>query len=288
MKDQAYHLRQRMLLNSNPHAKTIGIVSGKGGVGKSNISTNLSILLGNAQKKTLLFDMDIGMGNIHILLGSHNHYSIMDYIRNSDLIIDDVISENVHGISYISGGNGLNSVVEWEEEQQERFFEAMDQLVLKYDYIVFDMGAGATRGTLDFLLTMDQIIVVTTPEPTSITDAYSMMKYIHLRDERKDFYLVCNRAESKQEGLASLSRLQETARKFLKKETIPLGVLPEDPAVRKAVNVQVPLIKSFPRSQISLGLNSLANRFLSESDKFEFQNEKPSFLKNIKSLFFRR
>ncbi|WP_175989018.1 MinD/ParA family protein [Bacillus sp. Marseille-Q1617] len=288
MKDQAYNLRQKMLINSSTPAKTIGIVSGKGGVGKSNISTNLSILLGEADKKVLLFDMDIGMGNIHILMGSHHKYSIMDYIEEKELEVHDVICENVHGISYISGGNGLKSIVEWKEEQKERFFEAMGQLVLKYDYILFDMGAGVTKETLNFLLTMEEILVVTTPEPTSITDAYSMMKYIHLRDTEKEFYLVCNRAENNQEGMLTISRLQETVRKFLNKEIVSLGILPEDPAVRKAVSQQTPLIKSFPRAPISISLRSLADKFLSEADKMIIQNEKPSFLKNIKNLFFRR
>ncbi|MGR3763879.1 MinD/ParA family protein [Rossellomorea sp. NS-SX7] len=288
MKDQAYNLRQKMLLNSTTPAKTIGIVSGKGGVGKSNISTNLSILLGEAGKEVLLFDMDIGMGNIHILMGSNHRYSIMDYIEDKELAIEDVICENVHGISYISAGNGLKSIVEWKEEQKERFFEAMGHLVLKYDYIIFDMGAGATKETLQFLLTMEQILVVTTPEPTSITDAYSMMKYIHLRDAEKEFFLVCNRAENNQEGLLTISRLQETVRKFLSKDIISLGVLPEDQAVRKAVSQQTPLIKSFPRSPISSSLHSLANNLLSETDKLNIPSEKPSFLKNIKHLFFRR
>jgi flagellar biosynthesis protein FlhG len=288
MKDQAYNLRQKMLLNSTTPAKTIGIVSGKGGVGKSNISTNLSILMGEADKKVLLFDMDIGMGNIHILLGSHHKYSIMDYIEGREPEIENIICENVHGISYISAGNGLKSIVEWKEEQIQRFFEAMDYLVLRYDVIFFDMGAGATRETLDFLLTMEQIMVVTTPEPTSITDAYSMMKYIHLRDEEKEFYLVCNRAENRQEGMATIKRLQETIRKFLGKEVTPLGILPEDPAVRKAVSQQTPLIRSFPRAPITMSLHTLASNFLSETENIAGQEKKPSFLKNIKNLFFRR
>jgi flagellar biosynthesis protein FlhG len=288
MKDQAYNLRQKMLLNSTTPAKTIGIVSGKGGVGKSNISTNLSILIGEANKKVLLFDMDIGMGNIHILLGSHHRYSIMDFIEGREPEIENIICENVHGISYISAGNGLKSIVEWNEEQINRFYEAMDYLVLRYDVIIFDMGAGATRETLDFLLTMEQIMVVTTPEPTSITDAYSMMKYIHLRDGKKEFYLVCNRAENRQEGVATITRLQETVRKFLGKDVVSLGILPEDPAVRKAVSQQTPLTKGFPRAPITMGLHSLAQNFLSEADKSVEQEEKTSFLKNIKNLLFRR
>ena len=275
-----------MLLNDSLPAKTVAIVSGKGGVGKSNISTNLSILLGKEDKKVLLFDLDIGMGNIHILLGSHHSYSIMDYIEEKELEIETIICENVHGISYISGGNGLKNIVEWKDNQIDRFFEVMEYAVQRYDYILFDMGAGATKETLEFLLAMDEIIVVTTPEPTSITDAYSMMKYIYLRDELKQFYLLCNRAEFKKEGLETITRLQETVRKFLNKEIISLGVLPEDSAVRKAVIHQTPLVVGYPASAMTLGLRTMVNQLIGK--KGSSDRRESGFIKNIRKLFFGR
>ncbi len=284
MRDQAYNLRRKMLLDDSPPAKTIAVVSGKGGVGKSNISTNLSILLGRENKKVLLFDLDIGMGNIHILLGSHHTYSIMDYIDEKESDIDTIICENVHGISYISGGNGLKDIVEWKEKQIERFFEVLEYAVQKYDYILFDMGAGATKETIEFLLAMDEIIVVTTPEPTSITDAYSMMKYIYLRDQEKKFYLTCNRAEFKKEGLETITRLQETMRKFLHKEIVSLGVLPEDSTVRKAVIQQTPLVVSYPASAMTLSLRTMLHQ-LSGGQPVSKQ---AGFLKSMKNLFFGR
>lgn len=288
MKDQAYNLRKKMLQNSTSQAKTIAVVSGKGGVGKSNISTSLSILLGKENQKVLLFDLDIGMGNIHILLGSHNNYSIMDYIENHEIDIDHIISENVNGISYISGGNGLKSIVEWKEKQIERFFEAMDYLVQRYDYIVFDMGAGATKESMDFIMAMDEIIVVTTPEPTSITDAYSMIKYINLRNEEKEFLLLCNRAETHKEGKETITRLQETVKKFLSKEINVLGILPEDPTVKKAVTQQIPLVIGYPNSSISLSLRKVSQTLLTGETINEVQVHQPSFLKNIRKLFFGR
>lgn len=286
MNDQAYHLRRKMLLGGSDPAKTIGIVSGKGGVGKSNISTNLSILIGKENKKVLLFDLDIGMGNIHILLGSHHPYSIMDYIEEKELDIETIICENVHGISYISGGNGLKDIVEWKERQIERFFHVMDYAVHHYDYIIFDMGAGATKETLEFLLAMDEVIVVTTPEPTSITDAYSMMKYIYLRDQEKLFYLLCNRAELKREGLDTITRLQETVRKFLHKEIISLGVLPEDSAVRKSVIQQIPVVVGFPASPIALSLRTMVHHLTGKST--QTQKDQKGFVKKIRNLFFGR
>ncbi|WP_201713806.1 MinD/ParA family protein [Rossellomorea arthrocnemi] len=286
MKDQAYNLRRKMLLTDSKPAETIAIVSGKGGVGKSNISTNLSILLGKENKKVLLFDLDIGMGNIHILLGSHHSYSIMDYIEEKELEIETIICENVHGISYISGGNGLKNIVEWKEKQIERFFEVMDYAIHKYDYILFDMGAGATQETLEFLLAMDEIIVVTTPEPTSITDAYSMMKYICLRDEDKPFYLLCNRAERKKEGLETITRLQETMRKFLHKEIVSLGVLPEDSTVRKAVIHQTPIVVGYPASALTMSLRTMVHQLTGTAESSERKGT--GFVKSIRKLFFGR
>ncbi|MFI8686254.1 MinD/ParA family protein [Rossellomorea sp. NPDC077527] len=286
MKDQAYSLRRKMLLTDSKPAKTIAIVSGKGGVGKSNISTNLSILIGKENKKVLLFDMDIGMGNIHILLGSHHSYSIMDYIEEKELEINKIICENVHGISYISGGNGLKDIVEWKEKQMERFFEVMEYAIHHYDYILFDMGAGATKETLEFLLAMDEMIVVTTPEPTSITDAYSMMKYIYLRDEGKPFYLLCNRAEFRKEGLETITRLQETVRKFLQKEIVSLGVLPEDSTVRKAVINQMPIVVGYPASDMALSLRAMVHHLTGAAENPESKGS--GFVNRIRNLFFGR
>ncbi|MGM0827199.1 MAG: MinD/ParA family protein [Bacillota bacterium] len=286
MKDQAYNLRKKMLIGDSSPAKTIAVVSGKGGVGKSNISTNLSVLLGKENKKVLLVDLDIRMGNIHILLGSHHSYSIMDYIEEKELDIDTIICENVHGISYISGGNGLKNIVEWKEKQIERFFEVMEHAVQKYDYILFDMGAGATKETLEFLLAMDEIIVVTTPEPTSITDAYSMMKYIYLRDQEKRFYLICNRAEFKKEGLETITRLQETVRKFLHKEIVSLGVLPEDSTVRKAVIHQTPIVVGYPASAMTLSLRTMLHHLVGGTNRPV--TKQAGFLKSMRNLFFGR
>ncbi|MGM0750448.1 MAG: MinD/ParA family protein [Bacillota bacterium] len=286
MRDQAYNLRRKMLVGDAPPAKTIAVVSGKGGVGKSNISTNLSILLGKENKKVLLFDLDIGMGNIHILLGSHHSYSIMDYIEEKELYIDTIICKNVHGISYIRGGNGLKNIVEWKEKQIERFFEVMEYAVHKYDYILFDMGAGASKETVEFLLAMDEIIVVTTPEPTSITDAYSMMKYIYLRDQEKKFYLTCNRAESKKEGLETIIRLQETVRKFLHKEIVSLGVLPEDPALRKAVIHQIPIVVAYPASAMTLSLRAMLHQLSGGVNPPV--SKQIGFIKSMRNLFFGR
>ncbi|WP_409253719.1 MinD/ParA family protein [Bacillus sp. SCS-153A] len=287
MKDQAQGLRMKILEAQSRNAKTIAVVSGKGGVGKSNFAVNFSLALQKKGKKVLLFDMDIGMGNIHIILGKQPDKTISDFLSSPEMDIEDIIFTDGEGTSYISAGNGLQNIVEWDDVDIERMLNALSELVHSYDYIVFDMGAGAAHHTLEILMSVEDIFVVTTPEPTAVTDAYSMMKYIYMKDKDKDFYLICNRAESENEGLDTLNRLKMAMSKFLNKEVFLFGVLPEDPAVRKAVTQQVPLLTSFPQSAIALSLYRVLEQYLSGITTFT-PTEKKGFVSNLKRILFRR
>jgi flagellar biosynthesis protein FlhG len=281
MKDQAETLRVK-LGKSTSIAKTIGIVSGKGGVGKSNVSVNFSLSLSQKGKKVLLFDLDIGMGNVHILLGGHVKKSIATFINDFDTELNDIIYDSKYGISYISGGTGLSEMAEWDKEHIEAFLYSMQELQERYDFIIFDMGAGASSNTLNLLMSVDDIFVVTTPETTSLTDAYSMIKFIHLKDPNKNYFLICNRAISMKEGNETINRLQTVGKKFLNKEMSILGVLPEDSSVRKAVKSQIPFLLIYPRSQVSTSLLNLTNQYLLH------QNGKSIFVSSERSPFFER
>lgn len=283
MRDQAEELRLKMLRSQSQLGRSIAVVSGKGGVGKSNFSTNFTAMLSSQGKKVVLIDMDIGMGNIHILLGKTAPYNLKDYLVGEKLL-ESVMFDGPNGLKYISGGSGLNGVLEWSNDMFDRLIEAFEYLQKSYDYIIFDMGAGATTQTLDLLVAVDDIIVITTAEPTSITDAYSMMKYIHFKDPQKSFFLLCNRAFSKEEGEDTLARLRLAMSKFLSKEVVPLGSLPEDPTVRKAVQQQVPFSILYPQSEISKKLLTIVNRFTKE--QIELIPSKPSkFVDRLKNLF---
>jgi flagellar biosynthesis protein FlhG len=287
MKDQAQGLRLKVLEAQSKNAKTMAVVSGKGGVGKSNFAVNFSLALGKKGKKVLLFDLDVGMGNIHIILGKQPDMTIADFINNQELGIEDVIFTDDDGVSYISAGNGLQNIVEWVDEDVDRLVNALAELVYSYDYIIFDLGAGAANHTMEILMSVDDIFVVTTPEPTAITDAYSMMKYIFMKDKEKQFYVICNRAETENEGMETLNRLKMAMEKFLNKEVYLFGVLPEDPAVRKAVTKQVPLLNSFPQSAIALSLQRLIHQYLGGITTFT-PAEKKGFVSNLKRMLFRR
>lgn len=218
MRDQAETLRLKMMRQQGDLGRAIAVVSGKGGVGKSNFTMNFALSLAQKGKKVVIVDMDIGMGNIHILIGKNASNSLKDYLEGNKLL-DEVIFEGPHGLRYISGGSGMTNIFDWSETMFEQLIHAFEQLQKNYDYILFDMGAGATNWSLDLLTSIDEIIVISTAEPTAITDAYSMMKYIHMRDADKQFYVLCNRAFSKEEGIETNERLKLAMKRFFRQRS---------------------------------------------------------------------
>ncbi|MCT6923565.1 MinD/ParA family protein [Metasolibacillus sp.] len=285
MRDQAEILRMKMLESQGALGKSLAIVSGKGGVGKSNFTTNFAALLAKEGKNVVILDMDIGMGNIHILFGKTTEYSLKDYLQGN-VTLKQAMFEGPNGVRYISGGSGMSALVEWSDSMFEALIEAFRQLQQSFDYILFDMGAGATNWSLDLLTSIDEIIVISTAEPTAIMDAYSMMKFIHLKDSEKTFYLLCNRVMSKEEGQETLSRLNGAMQKFMSKEVIPLGSLPEDPVVRKAVREQVPFTILYPNAPISKTMQQIVQRFLQETtEEIHAPKHSNNFLTKLKSIF---
>lgn len=285
MRDQAESLRMHMLRSQGKIGRSIAVVSGKGGVGKSNFSINFSTMLSSMGKKIVLVDMDIGMGNIHILLGKSVPTNLKDYLVGQQSL-ESVMYEGPNGMTYISGGSGLNGVLEWTEDMFSRLIQAFEHLQKEFDVILFDMGAGATNQTLDLIVAVDDVIVISTAEPTAITDAYSMMKYIHYKDSEKNFYVVCNRAFTPDEGRETVTRLSFAMSKFLDKEVTILGSLPEDPVVRKAVREQVPFSILYPEAEISKTLHIMAMRFAQFSNEEVHATERPNtFISRLKNMF---
>ncbi|PKR87076.1 MinD/ParA family protein [Heyndrickxia camelliae] len=288
MRDQAEKLREKIKNKNAQIAKTIAVVSGKGGVGKSNISINIALLLAKRGKKVLLFDFDIGMGNVHVLLGTDAQRTISDFLYQ-DIPLQEIIYQGNNNVSFISAGNGFSNIVELDQRMVDRLILGLEELQHLFDYIIFDMGAGATNSNLQILLSVDDIFVVTTPEPTAITDAYSMMKYISNLESANQFYLICNRAEREKEGIYTLERLQLTVSTFLNKDIHLLGVLLEDSHVRKAVKLQVPLYHAFPNSSIAVRLEKMVEQYLGDTQDSSFQTDTSNrFIRKFRNFFIER
>lgn len=287
MRDQAENLRLR-LQRINKEAKVIAVISGKGGVGKSNFSLNFSLTLAEQNNRVLLFDMDIGMGNIDILLGANSKYTIID-IFNNDNTIHDIINEEMGNFSYISAGTAFSNVFKLSEERVNYFLHQIQLITQNYDYIIFDMGAGITEENLNILMAVDEIFVITTPEPTAIMDAYAVMKHVCIKKFQADFSVVINRITSEKEGQMTFQRLYQTMSQFLKKEIRLLGMLPEDKNVLKAVRAQVPFIKFNANAKASNAMNKIATQYINQGI-LNKQEEKPSstFISKLRKFFLER
>ncbi len=288
MNDQAEILRKRVEGYQNEAtAKTLAVISGKGGVGKSNFSLNFAISLAQKGKKVLLFDMDIGMGNIDILMGQHSEYSIIDFFERG-LSLAEIMTIGPEQVAFITGGTGLTNLFTLDETKFSRFMMEFNEFLKQYDYIIFDMGAGISEASVRFLLCVDELIVISTSEPTAVMDAYSIMKYLNSLNNDLPYYLVCNRVFTEKEGKETTIRIQNALKKFLNKEATVLGYLPDDRTVSNAVSRQIPFILYEPRAEISKAIVNLATRYENHSFNEDGSLPKSNFLQNMKKYFFGR
>ena len=286
MHDQAESLRRHMQKKNNlRYAKTLSVISGKGGVGKSNVALNFCLQLINHDKKVLLFDLDFGMGNVDILLGLHANKTIVDMF-NEKLSACEVIERGPGGLDYIAGGSGLNSIFKADSNVMDYFFKQYDQLIDMYDYIIFDMGAGATEESIRFILASDECIVVTTPEPTSITDAYGMIKFILTRRPSMTIHAVMNRSRSVKSGYDALMRFKKVVFQFLNADIHPMGILPEDKNVPEAVIRQTPFILYNDASPVPEAMKKLPIGYMTNSPAIP--KERTSFVQRLKQLLIKR
>lgn len=285
--DQAMNLRRKIQQYKEPrHAKTISIVSGKGGVGKSNFALNFSLELLKIEKKVLLIDLDVGMGNIDILLGMHATRTIADMF-DVRLKMHDIIEQGPNNLSYISAGNGLSNFFTLDNDKKSYFMEQYQELVESYDYVIFDMGAGANLESMFFIVASDECIVITTPEPTAITDAYGMIKHIINNQGKMPIYIVMNRSLTYKTGKKALERFQRVISQFLHIEVQQMGILPDDRTVSTAVIRQIPYCILKENAAISKAMRQVVADYAKRTCKTD-KKESTSFVQRLKRLLIAR
>ncbi|RWZ60475.1 MinD/ParA family protein [Halobacillus fulvus] len=287
MKDQAERLRYRIQQSQGARkARTIAVVSGKGGVGKTNVTINFALMLCEQHQQVLIIDMDIGMGNIDVLLGRTSKYAFPD-LFHKDIPIRDMIELGPNSLSYIAGGSGLTSIFQMDARKFERFETAFESLLDQYDYILFDMGAGVNPDSLGLISSADEAFVVTTPEPTSITDAYAMMKHVIRHNPDLPISIMVNRSFQKQRD-STYMRLHTVVKNFLHKDVSLIGTIPDDRQVMKAVTRQTPFVLSAPNSQASAAIHEAATNYLKRRQGEPTEAKSSTFLSKLKRMVFER
>jgi flagellar synthesis regulator fleN len=245
--------------------RVIAITSGKGGVGKTNIAVNLAIALRNRGHRVLVIDADLGMANVDILLGATSRKHLLDLIR-PEVSLEDVIVETQHGLQYISGGSGIEKALEYDHAEKVLLQQKLADCAARADIILVDTGAGLGRNVMDFILAADEVLLVTTPEPTSLTDAYAVMKAYSIYASQKNLRLIINRVYEVKESREVAQKLQRAAEKFLHMPVDCLGYVFEDTSVTKAVRRQTPLLNAEPNTAAARCIDALAEALITGNE----------------------
>ncbi|MBP3204510.1 MAG: MinD/ParA family protein [Lachnospiraceae bacterium] len=268
--DQAEQLR---IIKSNqqvrPLARVITVTSGKGGVGKSNTSINLAIQFRKLGKRVIILDADFGLANIEIMFGAvpkHNLYDLIYQGKN----IKDIITWGPMEVGFISGGSGIAGMANLSRDYLNYIIKNLVELDALADIIIIDTGAGISDAVLEFLVASGEILLVTTPEPTSITDSYSLLKalYRHPRFKQADtkVKMLANRVERESEGQVLFNKLNSVVMRYLKIPMTYLGCVPQDAQLTKAVMQQMPVSLQNPNAKSSQAYEKIALRLLDKEE----------------------
>lgn len=261
MNDQARSLRFMMDKGSEAEMKVITVTSGKGGVGKSSFALNFAIALSRRGKKVLIVDMDFGLANIDVMLGVTTKYDLLSVVRDHR-DIRDVIQIGLQGIRFISGGSGMYELIKLNAPQLTRIMNNLFRLNDIADTIIFDTGAGINDNIIRLVCASDETILVATPEPTAVMDAYAMVKIVSRQEVAPKIRLVMNKAENEREALSAMSGFIRIAEKYMHIQIDELGYILRDDNMVKAVKQQIPLLVSYPRCMAAYNIEQLTNRYL--------------------------
>jgi flagellar biosynthesis protein FlhG len=261
-------------------AKVITVTSGKGGVGKTNITVNLAIALSEMGKRVTIIDADFGLPNIDVMLGIVPKYTLLDVINDNRNILE-VLSDGPRNIRFISGGSGVEELVKLDKDQLDKFVSNIALLDRISDVILIDTGAGLSENVMSFVMAADEVLLVTTPEPTSITDAYALIKMIANRDKDKKVRVIVNRAENANEARDILMKLSVVTDRFLELKIDPLGYILQDEMVIKAVKMQQPFSLSYPKCQASKHIKDISSKIFNV--KYDKSNDENTGIKSFVS-----
>lgn len=264
--------------------RVLTITSGKGGVGKSNFTLNFALQLQMLGYRVLVFDADIGMANIDVLMGAMPKYNLYHLLKR-EKTIEEIVCRGYNDLQYVAGGSGFNDLMTLTGDELSYFTEQVMSLSESLDFILFDTGAGLSKETFTFITAADETIVVTTPEPTAITDAYALIKMVHARSPEVGFRLVINRVTDRTEGQQTADKIRVVANRFLKLEIPLLGTIPDDANVSKAVKRQIPFSALYPETAAARELRDMAVRY--SSSPAQGASSKPAEAGGVKRFLSR-
>jgi flagellar biosynthesis protein FlhG len=251
----------------NKRAKVVTVTSGKGGVGKTSVTSNLAIALSQKGYRVVIIDADLGLSNIDVVFGIVPKYSLLDSI-NSEKGILDILCEGPNNIKFISGGSGVQELINLDKNSLEAFTANMSLLDHIADYILIDTGAGLSDTVMNFVLSAEEVLLVVTPEPTSITDAYALVKTVSNIKKDCSINVLINRADSENEAKTVYNNFAAVSERFLGMKMEFLGYLPFEQSFIKSVKLQRPYLLSFPKNYCSKMIYDIADNIIRKETSF--------------------
>lgn len=266
--DQATQLRNVIKMrnqNSAPQARVITITSGKGGVGKSNLAVNLAIQLKKAGKRVIIFDADFGLANIEVMFGAIPKYNLSDLMYRG-MSIQEIITPGPMDIGFISGGSGVISLNNLYHDQIMYLVKCLNELNELADFIIIDTGAGISDQVLEFVMASPEVLLVTTPEPSSLTDSYSLLKALYRNPNFQTggttIHVIPNKVTSREEGMAVYEKLESVVEQFLNGHLNYLGMIPQDAALERSVRQQKTVSLNEPNAHSTKAFALIAESLL--------------------------
>ena len=259
---------------------SIAVASGKGGVGKTNLALNLGFALHELGQTLVLLDADLGLANLDVLLGLSPEKNLQD-------LLGDATAENVvvplakEGFVFLPSASGVAELVELDEDVRTLLLGKLDALFRQYDFLLLDLGAGISPTVLSFAAMPQERIVVITPEPTSLTDSYALIKVLCTQHQIRNFQIIVNMAESDKEAKSAFDRLAQACERFLTLPISLLGVVHRDHMVTEAVRHQVPFMKFAPTCQAAQDIREIAKKIMERRIKLRDLISRTPILKTL-------
>jgi flagellar biosynthesis protein FlhG len=239
--------------------KVIAITSGKGGVGKTNLSVNLGIVLAKTGRRVALLDADMGLANVDILLGSYPKFNL-SHVLSGDKTLAEIMLYGPSGLRVIPGASGIQKMSELSTIEQAALIRAFSEIDQDLDFLIVDTAAGISASVVNFARACQEIVVVVCDEPTSLTDAYAFIKVLNRDYGLSNFHVITNMVQTAQQGQELFQKLTKVTDYYLDVTLRFLGAVPYDDHLRKAVQKQTPVVVAFPGSEASLAVKRIAGK----------------------------
>ena len=263
MTDQANRLRA-LARNQNPEptlfsSRVMAIASGKGGVGKTNVVAGLAMSLAQLGQRVVVLDADFGLANLDILLGLTPIYTL-EHVLRGEKLMEEILLDGPFGIKIIPASSGIQELTRLDASAELRLVQGLQRISQANDWLLIDTAAGIHDSVIKLLMAAQEVLLVTTPEPTALVDVYAMVKVVHLRDSSKPLWLLVNNAQGEEEAEETIEQLQAATKRFLGRELQVLGMVPTDPFILQSVRQQRGVVDLFPQAPASRAIKRAARQ----------------------------